>query len=341
MSETDVLDVLVVGGGSFGTALGTVLARAGRRVELWVRRADLAVEVTSHHRNERYLPGVGLPEALRATTDLAAGVRRARVVLMTVPSQSFRQVARAVGDHVGGDQPLVHATKGFEVETAKRMSQILREETCALKVGVLSGPNLAAEVVEGHPAGALVASRFDEVVRAVQDLFEGSTLRVYCGSDVVGTEVAGAFRNVIALAAGISDGLGFGDNAKALLVARGLSEMAQLGVAMGGDVLTFGGLAGVGDLFAATCSSKSLNHQLGQRLARGESLAQVLETTPAVAEGVPTTAAVHRHARATGLDLPIVKAMHALLHEGVPVAEAVRELLATPVGWELAALRGR
>jgi len=305
-----------------------------------VRRAELAAEVNEQHTNRRYFGDeVQLPETLVATTELGAGVRGAPVVLVVVPSPYFRAVARAIGDDLEGDQIVVHATKGFEVETFARMSEVLREESCALKTGVLSGPNLAREILAGHPAGALVASRFAEVRAAVQALFEGSRLRVYAGEDVVGTEVAGAFKNIIALAAGVSDGLGFGDNAKALLVTRGLSEMARLGAAMGGDVFTMGGLAGIGDLMATCASPLSRNHQVGVRLAKGEPLDAILASLSSVAEGVPTTRGVYAWAQRRGLELPIVRAMHGLLFEGWDVPRVLGFLLATKVGHELAALR--
>ncbi len=241
------LDVLVVGGGSFGTALANILTGLGRRVRLWVRREELAVEINSRHTNSRYLEGLNLSPSLVATTNLEEGVRGSPAILVVVPSKAFRDTAKELGEYVTGDQIVVHATKGMENGTFMRMSEILREETCAIQIGVLSGPNLARELVAGQPAGALIASRFDAVVDAMQSLFKGGMLRTYGGRDVVGTEVGGTFKNIIALAAGVADGLGLGDNTKALLVTRGLSEMARLGVVMGADVFTFGGLAGVGD----------------------------------------------------------------------------------------------
>lgn len=332
------LDVLVVGGGAFGTSLATILARLGRKVNLWVRRPEQAKEINSKHVNSRYLPGIKIPKSLKATTDLASTVKLAPVILIVVPSQSFRKVARMLGAHLEGDQIVVHATKGFEIATFKRMSQILQEETCALKIGVLSGPTLAKELMAGHPAGALIASRYHEVFKQVQALFATSTLRVFSGTDVAGTEMAGAFKNIIALGAGISDGLGYGDNTKALLVIRGLVEMSQLGVAMGGEVMTFGGLAGVGDLMATCASPLSRNHTVGSRLAAGDSLQTILDTMPHVAEGVPTTAAVHRHAAAIGLNLPIVQAVNGILYGGLDVADAVNLLMTLPTGRELASL---
>ncbi len=339
MNSRDASDVLIIGGGTFGTALGSLLADCGRRVALWVRRAEQAEEINSSHRNSRYLPDFELPAGLQAVSDLGAAVRGAPVVLMVVPSKAFRTVARQLGDHLEGDQVVIHATKGIEIDSFKRMSQVLREETCALKIGVISGPNLSREMMAGHPAGALLASRYEEVVRAGQALFAESRLRLYSGRDVIGTEVGGAFKNIIAVAAGMAAGLGFGDNTKALLITRGLSEMARFGVSLGADVFTFGGLAGIGDLMATCASPLSRNHQVGARLAAGETLADILASTHQVAEGVPTARAVQRQAAALGLELPIVEAVYGRLHAGWDNDRVVDYLLGLPVGDELARLR--
>ena len=342
MKKQKNLDVLIVGGGSFGTALATLLSETGKAFEMWVRREELAEEINTRHTNSRYASGHKLSPDIRATTNLEQAVKRATTVLMAVPSRSFREVARNVGDWIQGDQILVHTTKGLEIETFKRMSTILREETCTLKIGVLSGPNLAGEIMAGHPAGATVASHYDEVIHAIQDLFKGSgRIRVYGGHDVVGTEVGSALKNIIALAAGISDGMGFGDNTKSLLLTRGLSEMARVGVALGADVFTFGGLTGVGDLMCTCASSLSRNHQVGERLAKGETLDDILNSMTQVAEGVPTTEAVHRYATSVGLDLPIVSAVRRILFEQEEVLESLAQLMQLPVGEELAALRYR
>ncbi|MBN2498115.1 MAG: NAD(P)-dependent glycerol-3-phosphate dehydrogenase [Deltaproteobacteria bacterium] len=333
------LDALVVGGGSFGTALATILAGMDRRVRLWVRREEQADEINRGHTNQRYLPDFELPESLQATIDLQGSLSQCRVVLMSVPSRSFRSVARQLGDHLRGDQILVHTTKGIEKDSFSRMSEILRQETCVLKVGVLSGPNLARELMAGHPAGALIASRYDEVIAAVQALFAQSRLRVYGGRDVTGTELGGAFKNIIALAAGVADGLGFGDNTKSLLITRGLSEMARFGVARGADVFTFGGLAGIGDLMATCASPLSRNHKVGEQLAAGKPLEEILSSMAQVAEGVPTTEAVYQQCRRMGLDLPIVRAVHGMLFEGWSPQHALETLMGLDVGRELAALR--
>jgi len=341
MTSARDLDVLVLGGGNFGTALCTILLENRKKALLWVRRRELAEEINTRHQNSRYLPGVALRPDLVAVSDLAAAAARAPLLLMVVPTKAFREVARALGDHIQGDQILIHATKGLEKDSHRRMSEILREETCALKIGVLSGPNLAGELMAGQPAGALLASHYRECVSAAQAAFAGSRLRLYGGRDVVGTELAGAFKNIIALAAGVASGLGLGDNARALLITRGLSEMARFGVAHGADVFTFGGLAGIGDLMATCASPLSRNHQVGERLARGEKLPAILASMTQVAEGVPTTAAVFSRARQLGLELPIVRAVHGMLYEEWSAQQALAELLRLPVGEELAALRYR
>jgi len=341
MSARDRTDLAILGGGSFGSALAWIVGERGHRVRLWVRRAEQATEINDRRTNGRHLGERTMPPSVVCTTDLGQAIADAPVVLLVVPSRSFRGVARAVGEHLHGDQLLVHATKGIEVEGFVRMSEILRQETCARKIGVLSGPNLAAELLAGHPAGAVIASRYDEVVAAVQALFRGAHLRVYGGRDVVGVEIGGSFKNVIAIAAGLTDGLGFGANARALLLTRGLGEMAQLGVAAGGDVLTFGGLAGIGDLSATASSTLSRNHQLGERLAAGQDVAAAVAGVQQVVEGVPTTEAVHRKASELGLELPIVGAVHALLYEGRSPASVLADLMALPVGNELAMLRVR
>jgi glycerol-3-phosphate dehydrogenase (NAD(P)+) len=338
---SESLDVLILGGGSFGTAIGTLLANNGRKVMLWVNRAEQVKEINGRHTNKNYFPDLYLPSNLRATTDLKKYGTVSEILCFAVPTKYFREVARQVGDFVTGDQILVHVAKGIEPHTYKRMSEILREETCALKIGVLSGPTLAKELMAGQPAGALVASHFEEVVSATQKLFQGSPLRLYGGSDVIGTEIGGAFKNIIALLAGAAAGMGFGENTKALLVTRGLSEMAQYGVANGADVFTFGGLAGVGDLMATCFSPLSRNHQVGRRLAQGETLEKILATSTQVAEGVSTTKVIYHQAIDLRLDLPLVRAAYRVLYEGVTLTEALQELNERPLGKELVRLLHR
>ncbi len=335
------LDILVVGGGTFGTALASILSEMKRRVLLWVRRPEQAEEINSKHTNSRYLDGFELPLNLRATTLLEESIRRTPIVLIVVPSKSFREIARRIGNTAKGNQILVHATKGIEIDTFKRMSEVLKEETCALKIGALSGPNLAREIMGGQPSGALLASRYDEVATTLQPLFVSSRMRIYSGRDVIGTEIAGSFKNIIAIAAGVADGMKLGDNAKSLLVTRGLSEMARFGVALGADVFTFGGLAGIGDLMATCASKLSRNHQVGERLAGGEEISGILDGMTQVAEGVPTTRAVHAQALQMNIELPIVRAVHGILYEDWSCNEALIRLMSLPAEKELAVLSYR
>jgi len=332
------LDVLVVGGGSFGTALANILAGLKRKVKVWVRREEQAREINEEHTNKNFYPNVKLHKNLAATTDLESHIQGTKLILMAVPTKCFREVAKQIGDYLEGDQDLIHVTKGIEQKTFKRMSEILKEETCALKIGALAGPNLAKELILGHPAGALVASHFDEVVLKTQEFFKGGPLRVYGGRDIVGTEIGGAFKNIIAIAAGVVAGMGFGDNTKALLITRGLSEMTQFGVAQGAEVLTFGGLAGIGDLMATCASSLSRNNQVGQRLGKGEKLEDILASMNEVAEGVPTTKAVYEEIQGLQLKLPIVEAVYHLLYKDWTTQQALTYLMEQPTGLELARL---
>ncbi len=334
-------DLVILGGGSFGTALAKMAGGNGARVLMWVRRNEQAREITEEHRNSRYLPGMVLPDLVEATSDLEHAVSSAHLILMAIPSKSFRNVASRMGDMVSPDQILVHVTKGLERGTHKRMTEILTEETCLLKIGALSGPNLAKELIAGHPSGTLVASRFDEVAQAVQAIYAGSMLRVYRGDDVVGTEIAGAFKNVVALACGAAHGMGFGQNTVSLLITRGLSEMATLGTAMGAQVWTFGGLAGIGDLVATCTSPLSRNHTVGERLGKGEALDDILASMTQVAEGVPTAQAIFEFAQERSLDLPIARTVRNLVQGGWSAKQAFEHLMDIPVGRELAKLRYR
>lgn len=329
--------IAVIGGGSWGTTLAKIGAENGCQTLLWVRDAELAARINDTHQNDRYLPGVDLPESLEATTDINRVCSTARVIFLVVPSHGMRRVAYDLGAYLNGEHVLVHAVKGIEQGTFKRMSDVIREETCVRKIGVISGPNLAKELANRHPAGTLVASKYSEVFQRSHDALHCKYFRVYWGHDVVGAEVAGAFKNIVALAAGIATGLGFGDNTKALLLTRGLNEMARLGVSMGADALTFGGMAGVGDLIATCSSPLSRNHQVGARLAKGEALEAIQADMNMVAEGVKTVRAVHSYCQAKGLDLPIVRAVYRRLYEGRDAEAALADLMSIPTGEEFVA----
>ena len=329
------MTISVVGAGSWGTTLAKILGDNGQPTLLWARHEELCREINDGRENAKYLPGAKLAPCVEATADLERACVSSPLILLVVPSHVLREVAHAMGDSLRGDQMVVHCTKGLEQGTLKRMSQVVREETCVRKIGVLSGPNLSKELAAGRPAGTLVASPYDEVVRAAQTALTNSYFRVYGGSDVVGAEVGGAFKNVIALAAGMADGLGLGDNSKAFVVTRSLTEMARLGAALGANWVTFGGLAGIGDLMATCFSPLSRNHQVGVRLAKGESLEQIQTSMFMVAEGVKTTAALQPFVEARRLPMPIVEAVHSVLYQGVRIADALATLMAHPVDREL------
>lgn len=330
--------VTVIGAGSWGTTLAQVLGRNGHDVLVWARSPEICEQIGQQHRNERYLPGFELSPNIQATTDLERACQHSTWILLVVPSHGLRACARDMSGFLTGEHSIVHATKGIEQQSFRRMSEVLREETCVRKIGVLSGPNLAKEIMRGQPAGTLVASKYREVLDRSLALLHAGSFRVYAGDDVVGAEVGGAFKNIVAVAAGVVDELGMGDNTRALLLTRGLNEMAHVGAAMGANVLTFGGLAGIGDLMATCASPLSRNHQVGERLARGQSLAQIRDEMHMVAEGVKTTASTHAYARHKGLDLPIVRAVHAVIYEQRPVMDAIRDLMALPASHELVEL---
>ncbi len=331
--------VTVIGAGSWGTTLARILADNGRDVLLWARDRSLTAAINRHRVNERYLPGFDLPPNLEATSDLSRACRESPMLVLVVPSHGLRKVAHRMGRHVGGDQIVVHATKGIEIGTFKRMSEVLREETCLRKIGVLSGPNLARELAARKPAGTLVASAYREVREAAAAAFHNAYFRVYTGSDVAGAEVGGAFKNVIAVAAGIVDGMGLGDNTKALLLTRGLNEMARLGESLGSGIVSFGGMAGIGDLMCTCASPLSRNHQVGERLARGQRRRQIEAEMTMVAEGIKTAKAVHEFAARKGLDLPIAEGVYRLLYTRKGVKRVLDELMALPAGDEFPELR--
>ncbi len=333
-------NVGVIGAGSWGTTLAKIIGENDVPVTLWARSKELVTEINEQRVNQRYLPDAKqLPSKLVATDDLQQVCETCRLILLVVPSHGLRHVAYQMGEYVTGAHVVVHATKGIEQQSFKRMSQVLREETCVRKIGVLGGPNLAKELVACQPAGTLIASAFDEVFARFHAVLNNGYFRVYGGRDVIGAEVGGAFKNIVALAAGMADGLGLGDNTKALLLTRGMIEMGLFGDAMGADWLTFGGMAGIGDLMATCASPLSRNHQVGERLAKGESLEQIQQAMHMVAEGVKTTKAVHNYAEYRGIELPIVRGVYRLLYEGVGVKQALRELMAIPTGREFPGLR--
>ncbi len=318
-----------MGAGSWGTTIACLLGGSGS-VNLWGRSPDLAHMMARDRENDRYLPGVRLPPTVRPTPSLAEAVSGADVVLVAVPSHGFRAVLEAMGPALSSHAAVVSLAKGIEATTNLRMSEIIEQVLPGHPAGVLSGPNLAHEVAAGQPAATVVALADESLAQRVQALLHCSTFRVYTGTDVVGCEIAGASKNVIAIAAGISDGLGFGENTRAVLVTRGLAEQARLGIALGGQPLTFGGLAGVGDLVATCTSPQSRNRSVGVALGQGRPLEDVLVGMHMVAEGVRTAGPMVRLARASGVEMPIAEQVAALVAGDTTPAQAVAALMERP-----------
>jgi glycerol-3-phosphate dehydrogenase (NAD(P)+) len=320
--------VAVIGAGSWGTSVAA-LAAARTETVLWARRAELADEISTSHTNPVYLPDTPLPPDLHATADLEEALAGADVLIMGVPSHGFRDVLRAAAPHVRPGVPVLSLTKGIEQETLRRMTEIVVEEIEAAphRVGVLTGPNLAREIMRGQPAATVIAVEDDWEARRLQELLIGPTFRVYTNPDVVGAESAGALKNVMAIAAGMAAGLGYGDNTMAALVTRALAELTRLGLALGGQALTYAGLAGMGDLIATCSSPQSRNRTVGVALGEGRSLADITGEMRMVAEGVKTTEAVLELGRRHGIDMPIAGAVGAVLYDGRNPADIVEELM--------------
>jgi glycerol-3-phosphate dehydrogenase (NAD(P)+) len=320
MSGIDTLQrIAVLGAGSWGTTFAKVLADAGREVTLWARRAEVAEEITTAHRNSAYLPGIRLPDNLTATADPAAALDRAQVVTLAVPSQSLRANLIQWRELLPGDAALVSLAKGVELGTLKRMSEVIAEvaECAAERVVVVSGPNLAKEIAQQQPSAAVLACTDHERAVAVQRACSSAYFRPYTNTDVVGCEIGGACKNVIALSCGMAVGMGFGANTVATLITRGLAEMARLGSKLGADPLTFAGLAGVGDLVATCSSPLSRNRTFGERLGRGETVEQAQRAAGGqVAEGVESCSSIRELAGGLGVDMPITDAMFRVCHEG-------------------------
>jgi glycerol-3-phosphate dehydrogenase (NAD(P)+) len=324
-----VTRVAVLGTGSWGTAFGKVLADAGNEVRLWARRAELAEAVNRTHENPDYLPGIALPDNVTATSDAAAAVEGATFVVLAVPSQSLRDNLAAIVGDLPPDSVLVSLMKGVELGTTKRMSEVICEvaDVPLERVAVVTGPNLAKEIASGQPAASVVASPDLAVAERLQAACLTRYFRPYTNTDVVGCELGGAVKNVIALAVGMAEGMGFGDNTKASLITRGLAETARLGAALGADPMTFSGLAGLGDLVATCTSPLSRNRTFGEKLGQGMTMQELLAQKMQTAEGVKSCESILALARKHDVDMPITAHVVGLVHEGLTPAEMVRSLM--------------
>ncbi|OCI31140.1 NAD(P)H-dependent glycerol-3-phosphate dehydrogenase [Oerskovia enterophila] len=322
----------VLGSGAWGTTFAAVLADAGCEVRLWGRNADVAADVNATRHNSAYLPGIELPAGLTATTDAAAALAGAQLVVVAIPSQSARATLAPLREHLAEGAVAVSLMKGVELSTDRRMSEVVAEVWGLPldKVAVVSGPNLAREIAEHQPTATVVSANDPETARFVAAACSSSYFRPYTNSDVVGVELCGAVKNVIALAVGIAQGRGFGYNTTATVITRGLVEITRLGLALGADAETFSGLAGMGDLVATCTSPLSRNHTLGKHIGQGMSLEEAVAATGGTAEGVKSCRSVLELAQKVGVDMPITAGVVAVLHEGMPVDDMARGLLARP-----------
>jgi len=319
--------VSVIGSGGWGTALALLMARRDIPVRIWGHDPAHASAMASSRSNEKYLPGISLPAAIQPTADIAAAVQ-AEILFVAVPSKYLAAITSRIAEAAGAHRPvIVSCTKGIELERGLLMSEVIGECFRGATIAVLSGPNLAGEIAKGIPAAGVIGCDDGGALGAVQGLFEGTSFRAYTSGDLRGIQLGGALKNIFALAAGISDGLGLGENAKAALVTRSLAEMTRLGTAMGGRRETFGGLSGIGDLMVTCFSERSRNHQVGVRLGRGESLSAITASMATVAEGVPTASSAHACARRLGVETPIIDQVDALLRGEVTPAGAMQALM--------------
>ncbi|MFP7754173.1 NAD(P)H-dependent glycerol-3-phosphate dehydrogenase [Thermodesulfobacteriota bacterium B35] len=328
----------VIGAGSWGTALARLLGEKGEQVILWGHRPEHMEALDRERENRRYLPGFPLPETIRIEKDLAAA-GDADCVLMVVPSHGFREVFSRLLPHLRSGALLVSAVKGIEIGTRMTMTGIMEQVAGGrrneFRYGVLSGPSFAREVAQHQPTAVTIAFADMAAARAVQHLFATDYFRAYTGDDVIGLEISGAMKNVIAIAAGICDGLGYGLNTRAALITRGLAEITRLGVAMGARPLTFSGLGGLGDLVLTCTGSLSRNRTVGLKLGQGKTLARALEEMTMVAEGVKTTRSCYNLARELGVEMPILEQTYQVLYQDKDTRQAVRELLRRDLKKEL------
>ena len=318
--------IAVVGAGSWGTTVASTVAQ-NQSTMLWARRTALAQQITADHENIDYLRGVALTESLLCSSNLQDVVRDASIVMMAVPSNGFRDVLVEVAKYVSPEVPIVSLTKGLERDTLKRMSEVVADVLPRHCVAVLTGPNLAHEILAGQPAATVVGCSDDEIAKQIQVLLTRPTLRVYTNPDVVGCEIGGVVKNVIAIAAGIVEGMGFGDNSKATLITRGLAEMSRLGIALGANPNTFTGLAGIGDVVATCASAQSRNTAVGVRLGKGESIELITASMKMVAEGVKSSLSVLQLAQRCKVDMPITEQVAAVCEGTISARDSLVRLM--------------
>ncbi|GAB3312800.1 NAD(P)H-dependent glycerol-3-phosphate dehydrogenase [Haliea atlantica] len=327
------LTVGLLGGGSWGTTVAALLSR-NAQVTLWARNPDTVREINQQHTNETYLPGARLPERLLASSDIAATAASADVLVVGVPSQNFRAVLEDAREHIRPWVPVISLTKGLELDTRLRMTEIINEVLPGHPVGVLTGPNLAREIMAGQAAATVLAMQDAIILGELQGLFSSGLFRVYTNTDVIGCELGGVLKNIIAIAVGMGDGMGAGDNTRAALITRGLAEITRLGVAMGGQAETFAGLAGMGDMIATCTSPQSRNRHVGMELGRGRTLEEISAEMYMVAEGAKSAPAVLALAEAHGVEMPMTSDVYRVLTGETTAQRIFRGLLRVSAGAE-------
>ena len=327
------LKVGLLGGGSWGTTVASLVSR-NAPVTLWARNPKTVEEINSLHTNSTYLPGAKLPDKLKASNDIAETVSGADVVIMGIPSQNFRSVLQEVKEHIRPWVPVISLTKGLELDTRMRMTEIITEVLPGHPVGVLTGPNLAREIMAGQAAASVIAMEDDIIVRELQSIFKSGLFRVYTNNDVIGCELGGVLKNIIAIAVGMGDGQGAGDNTRSALITRGLAEVTRLGVAMGGRAETFAGLAGMGDMIATCTSPQSRNRHVGVELGKGRIMQEIVDEMVMVAEGAKSAPAVMALAEKYGIEMPIAKDVYQVLSGDDTASRAFRGLLRVTAGAE-------
>ena len=322
--------ITVFGTGSFGTALANVLAENGHLVLMWGKNENTVDEINQSHQNKRYLKDVTLNETIKATSQLEQAVNFSDIFLIALPTKAIRNVVTEIDQHIKTKKTFIHVAKGIENETFKRVSEMIEDSVSKNHkngVGVLSGPSHAEEVVIKQPTTVAASSKDERISKLIQDLFMNDYLRVYTNNDLIGVELGGALKNIIAVASGIVAGMGYGDNAKAALMTRGLAEISRLGEKLGADPMTFLGLGGIGDLIVTCTSTHSRNYTLGYKLGKGKTTEEALNEMNMVVEGIYTTNSVYHLAKAQNVDMPITNALYKVLFEDKPVKDSVKDLM--------------
>lgn len=322
-----MLNISVIGAGSFGTALSLVLSRKGYKVFLYDRNKDVVDSINNDKRNSKYLSNIEITKNITATYDIKEAIANTKYIVLAVPSHAVRPVSKQLKNHISKDQIIINVGKGIEENSLKRLSIVINEELPDNEIAILSGPSHAEEIAMENPTTLVAVSKDLNLSKTIQDLFMTSTLRVYTGEDLVGVEIAGAVKNVIALCTGISDGIGYGDNAKAAIMTRGMNEIIKIGTKLGGKYETFMGLAGFGDLIVTCTSMHSRNRKCGILLGSGYTLQEAMEEIGMVVEGVKACSAFYKLKKMYNIEMPIVDALHRIIFDNYDVKEIVYELM--------------